>query len=236
MKNSLSALVVLLAPLILVMLLAAGPAAAIHAGDSDYRLGSVPFGKAMSEVLKDFEGSGIKREETPLIESVGNYALDEFFKGGLQKKEDSGACFYPQIVQKYTVTVGAGGVREMTLYFQGFELPEKPFSLFMVKKTFTHGEDDQGKLRQVFDRRAQPITEAVGKKPQLREGTFQDFSGQRHDYFRPALVGIWDTGDTLVFLMVADSEEGPTAPQLIMVHKKELATYLKACKIIRDGG
>jgi hypothetical protein len=232
MKQATAAIITLM-----IVFTLAGPASAEHTNIKDYQLGSVPFGKEMEEVLKDFEGTDIKQEETPFIESIANYALDSFFEGGVQKSEDRTACFYPQIVQKYTVTgAGGSGVKDMTLYFQGFQQPERPFSLFMLKKTYAINDGLKRNLKNVFDRWAQPIIESIGTKPEVRQGTFQDFSGQVHDYFRPTLVGIWDMDDKLVFLMIADSNEGPSDPEVVIVDKEGLKTYIDACKIIRDGG
>jgi hypothetical protein len=203
----------------------------------DYQYGSVPFGMSMDNVLKQLETANIEKKKTPYIESIGNYALGDYFKGGIRKDKDQQTCFYANVVQKYVVKdSGFAGVRELTLYFEGFGAPDKPYQLFMIKKSYELPEEQKGTLSKVFDSWSKPIAEAVGKKPDVREGTFQSFDGSVHDYYRPALVGVWSAEEVLVFLMVADSRNGPGSPDVIIVSRKGLAHYLEACKFFSDQG
>ena len=202
----------------------------------DYQYGSVPFGMSMDKVLKQFAAANIEKKKTPYIESIGNYTLGAYFKGGIRKDKDQQTCFYTNVVQKYVVTdSGFAGVRELTLYFEGFRAPDKPYQLFMIKKNYELPKEQKGTLRKVFNSWSKPVTEAVGTKPDVRESTFQSFDGSVHDYYRPAMVGVWTDEEVLVFLMVADSQDGPGNPDVIIVSRKGLARYLEACKFFSDG-
>jgi len=203
----------------------------------DYQYGSVPFGTSMDNVLKQFETANIEKKKTPYIESIGNYAIGDYFKGGISKDKDQPTCFYSNVVQKYVVTdSGFAGVKELTLYFEGFRVPDKPFQLFIIKKVYKLPAGQKGALRQVFDKWAGPVSESVGSNPEIRQGTFQAFESSAHTFYRPALVGIWNTEDTLVFLMIADSPEGPGNPEVMIVNKAGLQRYLTACKFFSDVG
>jgi hypothetical protein len=70
--------------------------------DPELVCGDIPFGATVEKVMETYKGSEVTQQETPYIESIGNYALERYFKGGLQKDE-SGICFLPKIVQKYTL-------------------------------------------------------------------------------------------------------------------------------------
>ena len=107
-------------------------------GDSvppELTCGDAPFGAPVGKVLEIYKDSKIVQEATPYIESIGNYALERHFKGGL-KRDDSGICFLPNIVKKYSISHdGWKNCSAMTLYFGAFEVDAKDYELFMVKKT-----------------------------------------------------------------------------------------------------
>jgi hypothetical protein len=49
-------------------------------------------------------------------------------------------------------------------------------------------------------------------------------------FYLPAVVGTWDAGDALVFLMAANSPEGPLLPEVMTVPAPALKRYLEICK------
>ena len=214
--------------LLMVMLLVLAlvvPAAA----DPELVCGDIPFGKNVDEVLKIYGGSNVERQETPYIESIGNYALERYFKGGL-KKDDSGICFLPKIVQKYTLThEDWNNCDAMTLYFGAFEKGATEYSLFMIKRTRPKPPADAD-FKQIFGTLAEDIDRSTGAARSVDQGRIQSFDEQSHTYYFPALVGTWEAKETLVFVMVANSPDGPLAPEEIFVSKPALKRYLEICK------
>jgi hypothetical protein len=203
----------------------AGPAAA----DPELVCGDIPFGKKVDEVLKEYEGTKVVRQETPYIESIGNYALEKHFKGGLQK-DDSGICFQPKIVQKYTVSHEAWkNCDSMTFYFGAFEQNAADYSLFMVKRTRPKLPADAD-FKQVFNSLAEEMDQSTGTGHSVDQGRIQSFGEQSHTFYFPALVGTWEAKETLVFVMVANSPDGPLPPEEVFVSKPALKRYLEICK------
>lgn len=220
-KSRLTLLVVLLSALV-----AALPA---PAASPELVCGEIPFGKTLDDVLKMYEGAEVTREKTPYIESIGNYALEMHFKGGLQK-DDSGICFLPNIVQKYTIKhKGWEDCDSMTLYFGAFEKHAKDYTLFMVKRTRPEPPPESD-FRVIFDKIAAKTDEATGVAHSVDQGRIQSFDEQSHTFYLPALVGTWEAKDTLVFVMVANSPDGPLPPEEIYVSKPALKRYLEVCK------
>ena len=197
--------------------------------DPELVCGDIPFGKNVEEVLKIYGGSNVERQETPYIESIGNYALERHFKGGL-KKDESGICFLPKIVQKYTLThEDWKNCDAMTLYFGAFEKHAKDYSLFMVKRTRPRPPADAD-FKEVFSSLAGELDKSTGTGHSLDQGRIQSFDEQSHTYYFPALIGTWEAKETLVFVMVANSPNGPLAPEEIFVSKPALKRYLEICK------
>ncbi|UCF30961.1 MAG: hypothetical protein JSV26_00560 [bacterium] len=224
------------------ILAAAAAMSCAHAGTAarvpsvDLSPAKAPFGASVGTVLDPYSRYGVTEDGTPYIEAIGGYVLEEFFKGGLQK-QDKGTCFYPSVVKKYRV-VGppSGGVGELTFYFEGFESPRQPYRLFIVKQRYRKPAEGEGDFRQVFKVRSRAITGNLKVEPAVHQGTYQDFRTGVHDYFyAPALVGVWDTGRILVFLMVADSTDGPVEPEIMFVFREGLERYLKNCKFMSDS-
>ena len=191
--------------------------------------GEIPFGKPLDDVLQIYEGSNIARQETPYIESIGNYALEKYFKGGLTK-DDSGICFLPKIVQKYNVTnEGWKDCASMTLYFGAFEKGATDYSLFMAKRTLPKPAA-QSDFKQIFEDLSGKMDKATGSGHTTDQGRIQSFDERSHNFYLPALVGTWEAKDTLVFVMVANSPDGPLSPEEIFVSKPSLKRYLEVCK------
>jgi len=210
----------------LLILALAVPAAA----DPELVCGEIPFGKNVEEVLKIYGGSNVERQETPYIESIGNYALEKYFKGGL-KKDDSGICFLPKIVQKYTLThEDWKNCDAMTLYFGAFEKGASDFTLFMVKRTRPK-PPTEADFKEVFGSLARDMDKSTGTGHSVDQGRIQSFGEQSHTYYFPALVGTWEAKETLVFVMVANSPNGPLAAEEIFVSKPALKRYLEICKV-----
>jgi len=199
------------------------------AADPELVCGEIPFGKYVAEVLKIYEGSDVERQETPYIESIGNYALEKHFKGGI-KRDDSGICFLPKIVQKYTVEhKGWKNCDSMTLYFGAFEKGAADYSLFMVKRTRPTPPADKD-FKQIFDSMSKEMDQSTGVDHSVDQGRIQSFDEQSHTFYFPALIGTWEAKDTLVFVMVANSPDGPLPPEEIFVSKPALKRYLEICK------
>jgi len=210
--------------LFLVLLLVV-PAAA----DPELVCGDIPFGKHVDEVLKVYGGSNVVRQETPYIESIGNYALEKYFKGGL-KKDDSGICFLPKIVQKYTLShENWKNCDSMTLYFGAFEEAATDYSLFMIKRTRPKPPADAD-FKQIFNSLAEEMDQSTGTGHSVDQGRIQSFGEQSHTFYLPALVGTWEAEATLVFVMVANSPDGPLPSEEIFVSKPALKRYLEICK------
>jgi hypothetical protein len=193
--------------------------------------GEAPFGSPVGKVLKTYKGSEIVQEATPYIESIGNYVLEKHFKGGLQR-DDSGICFLPNIVKKYSISHGGWkNCSAMTLYFGAFKENAKDYELFMVKKTQATPSPDAD-FKKVFDKLAVKLDKEMGTGHTVDQGRIQSFAGaQSHTFYLPALVGTWSAKDTLAFLMVANSpEEGPLPPEVVYVSKPALKRYLEVCK------
>ena len=204
----------------------APPAAA---ADPELVCGDIPFGASVEKVLEIYKGSEVARQETPYIESIGNYALEKYFKGGLQKDE-SGICFLPKVVQKYTLThKGWKNCSSMTLYFGAFEKNAKDYSLFMVKRTRPRPPADAD-FKKIFEDLSGDIDKATGAERTVDQGRIQSFDEQSHSFYLPALIGTWEAKDTLVFVMVANSPDGPLPPEEIFVSKSALKRYLEICK------
>ena len=199
------------------------------AADPELVCGDIPFGKNVDEVLKIYGGSDVVRQETPYIESIGNYALERHFKGGL-KKDDSGICFLPKIVQKYTLShEDWKNCDAMTLYFGAFEKGATDYSLFMIKRTRPKPSADAD-FKQTFGTLAEEMDQSTGTGHSVDQGRIQSFGEKSHTYYFPALVGTWEAKETLVFVMVANSPDGPLAPEEVFVSKPALKRYLEVCK------
>ena len=227
--------------LLLAAVLLLGSPGLAAAGTHGYGMGEAPypFGKTVKEVRDLFPDTEMTREETPYIESIGNYSLDRYFEGGIRRDPEQGTCFYPSVVRKYTVHLEKAGqdmVEDLTFYFEGLSGGRQPHRLFMVKVVMAAEGEPEGDYKSVFHRVAARISEEAGMKPDVSQGTYQDFRARSHAFYSPALVGVWDGEDTLVFLMVADSSQGPVRPEIISVSKEGLSSYLKACKFMSDGG
>ncbi len=191
----------------------------------------VPFGSPVGKVLETYKGSEIVQEATPYIESIGNYALERHFKGGLQR-DDSGICFLPSIVKKYSISHdGWKNCSAMTLYFGAFKENAKDYELFMVKKTQTTPPADAD-FKKVFEKMAVKLDKETGTGHTVDQGRIQSFDGaQSHTFYLPALVGTWSAEDTLAFLMVANSpDKGPLSPEIVYVSRPALKRYLEVCK------
>ena len=199
------------------------------AADPELVCGEIPFGASVEKVLEIYKGSEVARQETPYIESIGNYALEKYFKGGL-KKDDSGICFLPKIVKKYTVShEGWENCDSMTLYFGAFEEGAKDYSLFMVKRTGPK-PPAEADFQQIFSSLAENIDKSTGTGHSVDQGRIQSFDEQSHTFYLPALIGTWEAKDTLVFVMVANSPDGPLPSEEIFVSKPALKRYLEICK------
>jgi hypothetical protein len=210
---------------ILLVPVMASPAAA----DPELVCGEIPFGVSVEKVLEIYKGSEVARQETPYIESIGNYALERYFKGGL-KKDESGICFLPKIVQKYTLKhKGWKNCASMTLYFGAFEKGAKDYSLFMVKRTRPKPPAETD-FQKIFESLSGDIDKATGTGHTVDQGRIQSFDEQSHTFYLPALIGTWEAKDTLVFVMVANSPDGPLPPEEIFVSKPALKRYLEVCK------
>jgi len=197
--------------------------------DPELVCGNIPFGKKVDEVLKIYGGSNVERQETPYIESIGNYALEKYFKGGL-KKDESGICFLPKIVQKYTLShEDWKNCDAMTLYFGAFEKGAADYSLFMIKRTRPKPSADAD-FKQIFNTLVEEMDQSTGTDHSVDLGRVQSFDEQSHTYYFPALVGTWEAKETLVFVMVANSPDGPMAPEEVFVSKPALKRYLEICK------
>lgn len=212
---------------LLFALFTAAPRAA--AGDPELVCGDIPFGRNVEEVLGIYEGSQVTKKDTPYIESIGNYALERHFKGGL-KKDDTGICFLPNIVHKYTVKhEGWKNCSSMTLYFGAFEKGKADYSLFMVKRTRPK-PPAEADFKQVFEKLAAATDSATGSERSVDQGRIQSFDERSHTFYFPALIGTWEAKDTLVFVMVANSPDGPLPPEEVFVSKPALKRYLEICR------
>jgi hypothetical protein len=208
---------------VLVMVAPAG------AGSPELVCGELPFGKYVEDVLKIYKATDVVRQETPYIESIGNYALEKYFKGGL-KKDESGICFLPKIVQKYTIShKGWKNCDSMVLYFGAFQEAAKEYSLFMVKRTRPKPPAESD-FKQVFNNLSEEMDKSTGTSHSVDQGRIQSFNEQSHTFYFPALIGTWEAKDTLVFVMVANSPDGPLPPEEIFVSKPALKRYLEICK------
>lgn len=206
------------------------PAAYGGSAPPELTCGDAPFGAPVGKVLEIYKGSEIVQEATPYIESIGNYALEQHFKGGLQK-DDSGICFLPNIVKKYSISHdGWKNCSAMTLYFGAFEVDAKDYELFMVKKTQTTPQADAD-FKKVFEKLAGKLDKEVGTGHTVDQGRIQSFDAGSHSFYLPALVGTWSAEDTLAFLMVANSpDKGPLPPEIVYVSRPALKRYLEVCK------
>jgi len=214
---------------LIALILALLMAVPVDAASPELVCGEIPFGKNVDAALKIYAGSEVTQSETPYIESIGTYALEKYFKGGL-KKDDSGICFLPKIVQKYTVShEGWENCDSMTLYFGAFEEGAKDYSLFMVKRTGPK-PPAEADFQQIFKSLAENIDKSTGTGHSVDQGRIQSFDEQSHTFYLPALVGTWEAKDTLVFVMVANSPDGPLPPEEIFVSKPALKRYLEICK------
>jgi len=218
------------------LLLFTAPYAVCDTAPPDLQYGKVPFDKSVAEVLDMFKGAEIREDKTPYIEAINDYVLEDYFKGGLKKDPDKGSCFYPNVVKKYVISYPKNSdVENMTLYFEGFESPAKPYRLFMIKKNYRKPDVVVFNLSVLFDGWARRIEGMVGSEPVIHQGTFQNFDTPGHTYYSPATVGVWDGKGTLVFLMVADSPEGALGAEIIYVSSEGLARYLNNCKFMSGG-
>ena len=202
----------------------------VHA-QQELSCADTPFGSTVDKVLAAYKGSEIKQEEAPYIESIGNYALEQHFKGGL-KKDDSGICFLPNIVKKYTITHdGWKNCAAMTLYFGAFAVDAKAYELFMVKKTQPVPPPDAD-FKEIFEKIAVQMDKELKTDHTVDQGRIQSFGGaQSHTFYYPALVGTWNAEETLALLMVANSpDKGPLPPEVVYVSRPSLKRYLEMCK------
>ena len=201
------------------------------AGSPEPSCAEAPLGAAVGKVLEMYKDAQVTQEATPYIESIGNYALEEHFKGGLQR-DDSGICFLPNIVRKYTVSSPDWkGCRSFTLYFGAFEKGADDYRLFMVKKTHPAPAADAD-FKEVFGKMAGRMDGDLGTGHKVDQGRIQSFGEQTHSFYLPALVGTWDGEKTLSFLMVANGPEGPLPPEEVTVSKAALKRYLEVCKTL----
>jgi hypothetical protein len=210
--------------------------ASLPASPPSLELGSIPFDEPLDEVMAAFQGMETREDKTPYIEAIGDYVLEDYLEGGLVKDEEKGNCFYPDVVKKYVVTYpDSSDLEELTLYFQGFDAPKQPYRLFMIKKKHSKPEATVFNFRSLYHIWEERIASQVESEPAVHEGTYQQFTAEAHAYYSPALVGVWDRGETLVFLMVADSKDGALGPEIAFISSSGLARYLKECKFMSGG-
>jgi len=200
------------------------------AADSpDLVFGEIPFGKTLDEVLGMYAGSEVDRKETPYIESIGNYVVEKYFEGGL-KRDNSGICLLPDIVQKYSVkNTDWKNCDSLTLYFGAFEKKAAKYTLFMVKKTLPQPLPEAD-FKEVFQKLSGTMDLSTGAGHTVEQGRIQSFEEDSHTFYLPALVGTWEAKDTLVFVMAANSPGGPLPPEEIFVSRPALKRYLETCK------
>ncbi|MDF1527129.1 MAG: hypothetical protein P1S59_12820 [bacterium] len=119
----------------------------------------------------------------------------------------------------------------MTLYFGAFEEKAKDYTLFMVKRTRPRPPAATD-FKEVFNSLAKDMDEDTKTSHTVDQGRIQSFNEQFHSYYLPALVGTWEAKDTLVFVMVANSPDGPLPPEEVFVSKPALKRYLEICKTL----
>jgi hypothetical protein len=218
-----------LTPIFLMVLVFIATSAAPVGAWSELTPGTVPFGVTVDEALEQYRGADVTRDTTPYIESIGTYAIERYFKGGLQK-DDSGICFLPGIVRKYTVRdSGRPDSGSLTFYFGAFEKGADDYRLFMVKVTGPKppaGDD----FTVIFEEMAAELDKETGSTHTVDHGRVQSFEQQAHAFYLPALIGTWEAGETLAFLMAANSPEGPLPPERIYVSRPALKRYQEVCK------
>ena len=117
----------------------------------------------------------------------------------------------------------------MTLYFGAFEEGAADYSLFMVKQTRPKPSGDRD-FKEIFESLADGMDKTTGAARSVEQGRVQSFDEKSHTYYFPALIGTWEAKDTLVFVMVANSPDGPLPPEEIFVSKPALKRYLEICK------
>ena len=155
----------------------------LTASPPDLELGNIPFDKPLDEVMGAFQGMEIREDRTPYIEAIGDYVLEEYFKGGIVKDPEKGNCFYPNVVKKFVVTYPEkSDLQELTLYFQGFDAPKKPYRLFMIKKKYSKPETTVFNFRRLYDGWEERVRSQVGSEPIVHQGTYQEFDAPAHSY------------------------------------------------------
>ena len=85
-------------------------------------------------------------------------------------------------------------------------------------------------FKEVFNALAKDVDDVTKTSHTVDQGRIQSFNEQSHSYYLPALVGTWEAKETLVFVMVANSPEGPLPSEEIFVSKPALKRYLEICK------
>ena len=85
-------------------------------------------------------------------------------------------------------------------------------------------------FKEIFNSLAKDVDEDTKTSHTVDQGRIQSFNEQSHTYYFPALIGTWEAKETLVFVMVGNSSDGPLAPEEIFVSKPALKRYLEICK------
>ena len=85
-------------------------------------------------------------------------------------------------------------------------------------------------FKEVFNALAKDMGEDTKTSHTVDQGRIQSFNEQSHTFYLPALIGTWEAKDTLVFVMVANSPDGPLPPEEVFVPKPALKRYLEICK------
>lgn len=170
---------------------------------SMFNYGQIPFGKSIDEVLKKVEGAEVTSGDSDnvSIEAVGDYeGLLEYFEGGIYTYFGIGSYLNSDLTKKYVVTYeGWSNIKEIDLYFSKEFEANDSYTLFLVRKEYNPIE---GSYKNVFNGMKDSITKIIGVKPIISKVKYEDLMLKSSYSYLDALIGIWKTKDTKIFLLV----------------------------------
>jgi hypothetical protein len=194
----------------------------------NFKFKDIPFGKTQSEITDSFSNNvNIDLpSDIDIEEFYGFVAIRDYFSKGVYSYYGRGYSFSNKCATKQILTNYKpwNNIYEIELFYakQYSNLNEEPV-LFLVRKQMK--EEYQENLTNVFNDLNASVTKELGKIPKALNSDYISSSGSKV----ASKIAIWDTGSTIVFLMVSENYFGfYRSAQFLYLSKVEWNLYLKS--------